>query len=170
MIDIVIPDTVKVISTLNNDPSTWCEGARTDRKGCGRCGGCLMTQATALGFELREHPQQPPAPADFRAELLRLHNQARTTPLEIRENLNEVAQKHAEWMDRKNRMVHQSMQNVTAAGYRYVAENIGVYPTATQVFQAWMKSSGHRRNLTNKLYRFVGFGRSGRYWCTNFGA
>jgi uncharacterized protein YkwD len=66
---------------------------------------------------------------------------------------------------------------VTACGYTYggAGENIAYgYKTPQLVFDAWLNSAGHRRNIENANYRVIGVGAAvnsdGRaYWAQNFG-
>lgn len=50
-----------------------------------------------------------------------------------------------------------------------IGENIAWgQDSETEVMQAWMNSPGHRANILNPDYRYVGEGRSGPYWVTDF--
>lgn len=61
---------------------------------------------------------------------------------------------------------------------RGIGENIAAgHPTAKQVMESWMKSSGHRRNILDPLYREIGIGAAlkkddpnqwGIYWVQLF--
>ena len=56
----------------------------------------------------------------------------------------------------------------------YIGENIARrYPNASSVFNAWMNSTSHYRNIMNRSYRYIGIGiydaRNGdRYWAVLF--
>ena len=51
------------------------------------------------------------------------------------------------------------------------AENIAVgQRSADHVVETWMKSPGHRKNILNKYYRYLGVGYVGRYWVQDFAA
>lgn len=60
--------------------------------------------------------------------------------------------------------------------YRHAGENVAYgQKSAEQVFAAWMKSRGHRKNILNPIVRNMGLyvtrGRDGRlYWTQVFGA
>jgi len=114
-------------------------------------------------------------------ELLQLHNVERLTrglPAIVEDyRLSAAAQKHAEWMQSRRRMSHRGAgfsspaQRVAAEGYRFsrVAENIAAgQTTVEQVMRAWIRSTGHRRNILSQN-RNIGLGRAGNYWCVVFG-
>lgn len=112
-------------------------------------------------------------------ELLRQHNAQRRAnkALVIDERLQEAAQAHAEWMDRRNSLRHTGRfgqgpnGRARAAGYpsSTIAENIAQgQRTVDEVMASWLRSRGHARNIRGP-YVHVGFGRSGNYWCVKFG-
>ena len=122
------------------------------------------------------------AEAGYRSTLLRLHNKERRNrgrrKLRINSNLNRAAVKYAREMKQNERLSHVGVggstvaDRVTAEGYRFstVGENIAFgYTSPRAVHNAWMRSAGHRRNILRGVYRDVGFGKSGLYWCTVFG-
>lgn len=110
--------------------------------------------------------------------LLNLHNKQRElkgrTGLILDNYLNEYAQKHAEWMARKNNLTHSDI-SVLMGKYHTAGENIAWNQEDEQeVTTAWMNSSGHRANIMNRSFTKVGFGiapaKDGSlYWCTVFG-
>lgn len=56
-------------------------------------------------------------------------------------------------------------------GYVYLAagENIAAgYRSASEVVDAWMKSPGHRANILNPVYQYIGIGEYQRYWTQLF--
>jgi uncharacterized protein YkwD len=54
--------------------------------------------------------------------------------------------------------------------WQSMGENIAMGQTSEdEVFFAWFHSPGHYRNMVNKSFTHVGFGRSGNYWCVCFG-
>lgn len=133
------------------------------------------------------HPQDPvDLPAVF-GRLLELHNQARqkvgAAPLLSNTRLEAAARKHAAWMAAHATLDHYEngvafTQRITREGFlwRAAGENIASgQRTADAACDAWMNSTGHRRNILNKLYDRVGFGvaasADGRlYWCADFAA
>lgn len=110
-----------------------------------------------------------------RGALMHLHNEARAESgadeLQIDLELDEYAQTHAEWMAQRESLKHSSLQG----DYPMMGENIAAGQTSEpQVVGDWMNSSGHRRNILNKRFEYVGFGyaesrRGTPYWCTIFG-
>lgn len=112
-------------------------------------------------------------------QLLADHNNERkkhgASALQIDESLAEAAQKHAEWMAQHNNMTHRGFENRIPPGFSTAGENIAYgQRDAHEVVDDWMHSSGHRRNILNKDYDYVGFGvaktKNGTiYWCTIFG-
>jgi uncharacterized protein YkwD len=120
--------------------------------------------------------QQILPPANLN-ELMQLHNDERLQrglhPLEMDEYLNSYAQKHAEWMARKNSMTHSDV-NALMGKYHTAGENIAWnQKDEPEVVDAWMHSRGHRANILNKNFGKAGFGMSRNsrgqpYWCTVF--
>jgi len=53
--------------------------------------------------------------------------------------------------------------------YNVCGENIAKgFSDARSVVNAWMNSSGHRANILNPNYKFMGVGKSGSGWCQLF--
>ena len=110
-------------------------------------------------------------------KLLYLHNVERQKqnlrPFELDNKLNEYAQKHSEWMGKKNSMTHSKI-SVLLSDYKTVGENIAWnQQTEQEVTEDWMKSPGHRANILNKKFSKIGFGMAGNsrnqpYWTTVF--
>lgn len=102
-------------------------------------------------------------------ELLNLHNSIRrTSKLAIDPNLTNFAQN---WSDRMQKTRSMKHSNLGFNGqWQMRGENIAMgQTTEKEVFSAWFKSPGHHRNMVNKSFTHVGFGRSGNYWCVCFG-
>lgn len=82
------------------------------------------------------------------------------------------AQEWAETMVARNRLRHGSLSGTK---FRMTGENIAWGQNSIdQVMEAWMNSTGHRRNILNKRFTHAGFGYAryadGRpYWCAQFG-
>ncbi|EWT07409.1 hypothetical protein N864_07145 [Intrasporangium chromatireducens Q5-1] len=132
----------------------------------------------------------PPAPAgstSSTARVVQLVNAARAKagcrPVSVNSALTGAAQAHSADMARNNYFSHTSldgrtaMQRMRAAGFTgsLMGENIAAgQTTADSVMSAWMKSSGHRANILNCGYRFIGVGHAtggsyGHYWTQDFG-
>ena len=99
--------------------------------------------------------------------LLSMMNDHRSVLLIHDPELSIIAQTHANAMDRRGRLWHQSMRNIK--GYRFVGENIARADSPESVMKMWMRSPGHRANIKSKRYTHAGIGHSGRYWCVCFG-
>lgn len=94
-------------------------------------------------------------------------------PLVQHDLLNSVAYEHSRYMDSTNRMSHTGKNKSTPSSrldkagylYYYMAENIayGAYDEA-EVFQIWIKSSGHCKTIMDSNAKKLGFGSSGKYW------
>lgn len=126
----------------------------------------------------------------FFSDLLDLTNEARKDagrkPLRSSYQLGVSAQEYAEDLATQNFFSHQGKDGstlssrVSATGYDFAAagENIAAgQRTAQTVFDGWMNSDGHRKNILAADYTEVGFGLFdatgssdyGKYWVQNFG-
>ena len=122
-----------------------------------------------------------------KTELLRLHNFERQTkkiyPLSINSDAMKSAQKHADWMAKKDKMSHTGEHNSQPwdrieGDWSLVGENIAYgADSPDDVMSMWMKSTGHKKNILSKDFKGVGFGiayhydKNGnktKYWCTVF--
>lgn len=97
--------------------------------------------------------------------------------------LQRAAQGHSADMAANDYFSHDSQDGRTfadrirAAGYTggAIAENIAAgQSTASSVVKSWMNSSGHRANILNCSYRYLGVGYAkggsyGSYWTQDFG-
>jgi uncharacterized protein YkwD len=112
-------------------------------------------------------------------DLLKLHNEHRKSHgavfFEMDEALCTYAQKHAEYMAKKGRLVHSSMSELQDfCGANVVGENIAWgQENPNSAVSGWMWSPMHRWNILGSSYRKVGFGvkkdDDGRkYWCAVF--
>lgn len=92
--------------------------------------------------------------------------------------LSRAAQLHAQDMVAQNYFSHSGAngssftQRAQAAGYGCaIAENIASgQPSEAAVMEAWMQSSGHRRNILLPNAREFGIGRSGTMWVLMMGS
>lgn len=135
---------------------------------------------------------------DFRAEVLRLTNKARSVArkcgttkykkvkaLKSSSKLTKAAKAHASDMASRNYFSHYTkgtgkspFDRMKAAGVRatWRGENIAAgYATPSSVVQAWIKSPGHCKNLMSKHYSYLGVGYAvddasdyGSYWVQDF--
>ena len=101
----------------------------------------------------------------------KLHNQARRNhnlkTFCVHPDLQKAARSHSKDMIQRDYFSHNTKgknenacERIRRFGYRYryCAENIGYNPTPEGMFKAWMKSSGHRRNILGGKYREIGVG------------
>ena len=100
-------------------------------------------------------------------------------PLVWNTQLETAAYNHSNDMFTRNYFSHYSPEGTTAgtrasaAGYRWRAlgENIAKgYPTESAVITAWLKSSGHCRNIMNSRFKDMGISRVGSYWTQVLGS
>lgn len=133
-------------------------------------------------------PSASVSSTDIRQSVLSLVNQERRRynrpPLRLNSQLTAAAQAHSEDMARHNHATHKGSDGSTFGqrakrhGYnwRRIAENVASGQSSpSHVMSGWMKSSGHRSNLLNSIYKDIGIGiaysRNGRpYWTQVFGA
>ena len=106
---------------------------------------------------------------NLREDVLKYTNQLRQAkglaPLEIREDLNELALKHSTDMAKgKTSFGHDGFDTRRQAVHKFLpgmnafAENVAYgATTAREVVNMWNKSSGHRRNMLGN-YRYIGIG------------
>lgn len=124
--------------------------------------------------------------AAMEAEVLRLVNEERAkvgaAPLKRASDLDALARTHSQDMinrhffDHNNPSGQSPFDRMRAAGisYRAAAENIAYgQRSAEAVMNAWMNSSGHRKNILNATYTEIGIGavkNSGGtiYWTQEF--
>ena len=88
-------------------------------------------------------------------------------PLRMNSALTKAAEAHASDMVDKHYFAHDSLDGrspfdrMKAAGYSggAMAENIAVgYSSAAAVVEGWMNSPGHRQNILNCTYKWLGVG------------
>ncbi|WP_019873442.1 CAP domain-containing protein [Sporichthya polymorpha] len=100
-------------------------------------------------------------------------------PLKVAKALTRSAQRHADDMARTRSFSHTSVDGRSwvkrqlAAGWKSPGgENIARgYDKPSSVMTAWMNSPGHRRNILNCQFRYIGIGynTTGEYSVQNFG-
>jgi uncharacterized protein YkwD len=85
--------------------------------------------------------------------------------LQIAPSLERTARNHAAWMTNSHNLQHSSIG---------VAENIAWgQRSAEEAMSSWMNSSGHRANILNPSYRWIGVAAytssdGSCYWCQQF--
>ncbi len=103
-------------------------------------------------------------------QLLDLVNKARAdagaSPLKFDAELMKSARLKAQDMVNKNYFDHQSptygspfdMMRQFGISFKTAGENIAGNPSVADAFDKWMKSEGHRKNILNPSFNYVGFG------------
>ncbi len=126
--------------------------------------------AAAFAFVFQSPLARAQGDDAFRAEVIRLTNQERTSrglsPLAKHNQLSRAAQKHARAMADQDFYSHTGKDGsspgdrLNREGYVGGAgENIAVgYVTPAEVVKGWMDSSGHRANILNPSYLAIGAG------------
>lgn len=115
-------------------------------------------------------------------EALRLTNKERrkvgAPPLCENWRLRRAAQRHSNDQAWSGRMSHRGSdqssvgQRVSRQGYAYsaVGENVARgYSSVSSAMRAWMRSSGHRRNILNARFTNMGFGVRSEFYTQVFG-
>jgi len=141
----------------------------------------LLVPPIAAGSGLAAAPKSDrsesrPTDPDVR-ELIRLINQHRATlhmgPLAWSSRAAGVALAHSADMERRDFFGHTDpdhnspFDRMDHAGIHYVraGENIAYgYTSPAEVFQGWLNSPGHRKNIENPKYTYQGIGVSGTMW------
>jgi uncharacterized protein YkwD len=100
-------------------------------------------------------------------------------PLKFSKRLTTAAQRHATDMSKQDYFSHTSLngttwdQRIERAGWKKPAgENIAYgFASATEVLQGWWESPGHKRNLLDCKFKYIGVGYAadGEYWVQDFG-
>jgi len=114
-------------------------------------------------------------------DLINLHNQHRISKgllsLKNDPELTQAAQEWAENMASKRKLYHGGYKNIgdEEGVWTSLGENIASgQKTQQRVFECWLESSGHRANIENNKYRYIGCGMAEdkygeKYWCVIFG-
>ena len=98
-------------------------------------------------------------------------------PLELDEDLSEVAQSHAEDMLSRKYFSHTGRDGSSVSSrlrrgkveFTRSGENIAWgQKTEALVMRAWMNSRGHRTNILHSQYGRIGIGRAGNIWVQVF--
>lgn len=99
-------------------------------------------------------------------------------PLKWNDMLASSALSHSKDMNATGKLDHNSSDGtsfsdrITAAGYRWstVGENIAWGQTTEQeVFNDWINSEGHCKNIMNGSFKDFGAAKDGVYWTQDFG-
>jgi uncharacterized protein YkwD len=150
----------------------------------------LLCYPLTLGEETPEPPSLPKA-TSFRMEMIHQVNTLRKNgcrcgdeyfppapPLHWDIRLERAAQRHVRDMALHFHFDHtgtdgsSTAERVQAAGYRYrlLGENIAYgHPSLQSVFDDWLKSPGHCRNMMNPAYSEIGAAKEDRFWVQTLG-
>jgi uncharacterized protein YkwD len=128
------------------------------------------------GYSQEEPPRFGPVDPEVR-EFIRLVNGRRHSigcpELKWNERIAAVAQRHSQDMVSRNFFNHRNpdgddpFDRLEEAGLHFsaAAENIASGPkTGKEVYELWLNSRGHRRNMLNCRYTKQGVGRAGGRW------
>lgn len=133
-------------------------------------------------------PQQKPAASAyqlsaFEQKVVELTNQERAKngvpPLKIDSKLSKMARDKSRDMQTSHYFDHTSptygspfdMMKKYGITYNYAGENIAMgQRSPEEVVNAWMNSEGHRKNILNSNYNYIGVGyvAEGNYWTQEF--
>ena len=143
---------------------------------CG-CAAPMMEHASFAHAARRSAPSREVSmPGEVRELLDRINRHRRAIGcrrLTWDRRLAALGSRHSEDMERRRFFDHTNpdgldpFERMERAGLRYqaAAENLAMgATTGVEVFEGWMNSAGHRRNLENCVYTRIGIGRDGDYW------
>lgn len=148
--------------------------------------GASSGKANTSGADARTDDTADKDASEAAQAVLRLVNQERAkaglSALSLDKRLNRAAQKKSEDMRNKNYFDHQSptygspfdLMRSEGINYTTAGENIAAgQQSAEAVMESWMNSSGHRANILNAKYKYLGVGlalggRYGTYWTQEF--
>ena len=74
------------------------------------------------------------------------------------EDLGRKAQAWAEHLARQGYLSHSNLSDGAPAGWQRLGENVGYGPTIASVHQGYMNSSGHRANILDSRFNYIGVG------------
>lgn len=119
--------------------------------------------------------------SEFVKKVVELTNEERAKyglqPLVLSDSLCKAAQEHANDMSSKNYFSHTSQDGRTVpdrikkyiSNYNYAGENIAYgYESPESVVQCWMNSKGHKANILEPNFMYIGVGYSDSYWVQDF--
>ncbi len=78
--------------------------------------------------------------------------------LPVHQQLNAKAQAWAEKLARDGKLSHSNLSDGVPSCWRSLGENVGYGASAAAVQDAYMKSDGHRANILNGKWSYVGVG------------
>ena len=72
--------------------------------------------------------------------------------------LTTKAQRWAEYLARIGRLKHSNLSDGITVRWRSLGENVGYGANIGDVHRAYMRSSGHRANILNRAFNYIGTG------------
>jgi uncharacterized protein YkwD len=136
----------------------------------------LLAEHVSVGGTLPKSSRADEMPAEVRDLFQRINRHRHAIgchALEWDRRLAHLALRQSEDMARRHYFDHVNpdgldpFQRMDHAGLRYhaAAENLAMGAVSgREVYEGWMNSKGHRRNLENCMLTRIGLGRSGDYW------
>jgi len=86
-------------------------------------------------------------------------NAARSTPLTVRSDLVAIARRHSQRMADSGTIFHNgNLANEAPSDWQSLGENVGMGPSCSDIHNAFMNSSSHRKNILDPKFNFVGVG------------
>jgi uncharacterized protein YkwD len=138
------------------------------------CQRMVMVQTTAMAHAPRSDDVEMQT---FTRMVNDYRRKVGCTPLQWDDRIAAVAQKHSDDMARRHYFDHNNPEGkspfdrlrLAHVSFRGAAENIASgQVTGSQVFNSWLNSPGHRRNIENCSYTHHGLGLANAYWTHDF--
>lgn len=76
------------------------------------------------------------------------------------DDLGEKAQAWAEHLARRGSLSHSNLSDGAPSGWQRLGENVGYGPTIASVHNGYMTSSGHRANILDRGFNYIGVGHA----------
>jgi hypothetical protein len=115
----------------------------------------LATALLSLGLGVA------PAIAGAEGDFVKKINSARASngkaPVQVYWDLTDDARRHSKKMMERGEIFHNSNLGSVTTGWKALGENVGVGPSVNLLFDAFMQSSAHRKNILGG-YNYVGVG------------
>lgn len=97
------------------------------------------------------------------SQFVSLHNKARSSrgirTMSVQSDLTAVARRHSGRMAAKGTIWHNpNLANEVGGNWTVLGENVGMGPDVNDLFDAFMNSTGHRRNILESDYNQFGVG------------
>jgi uncharacterized protein YkwD len=126
--------------------------------------GFIAACSLAVTLAAVSGPVPAQATAEERAQMLSWINQARKShgakPLDATWDLWRVARNHSLDMSEDGDLYHSSnlSQKLSFTNWSTYGENVGVGMKVRDLYEAFMRSDGHRRNILDRDFHKVGIG------------